>query len=226
MKKIILLATAVLFLFATTAMADSIKGKVGITARGGASYIFNSEFKNEALEAMNKDIPPEIGWAAGGGIMYGITDNLAVTFDVIYSEADLKVSTPFMSNVDIIMGKGETIDFSLGAQWRFMTKNAFVPYVGAGFDVLLNKITMSDKFAAVSDNADASFDVGTTYGGHLSVGADCFITPNIALNAEIRGLYSTKGDGTRKKPGLPDTVTMEYNPTNISAFIGLRFFFP
>jgi hypothetical protein len=49
MKKIVLVATAVLFLFTSTAMADSIKGKFGITARGGASYIFNSEFTDEAI---------------------------------------------------------------------------------------------------------------------------------------------------------------------------------
>lgn len=41
---------------------------------------------------MDKDIKPGIGWAAGGGLMYGITDNLAVTFDVIYLQADLKAS--------------------------------------------------------------------------------------------------------------------------------------
>lgn len=96
MKKIILFASAILLLLANMAMADSIAGKFGVTARGGASYIFNSEWSDEAIAEtagyMDKDIKPGIGWAAGGGLMYGITDNLAVTFDVIYLQADLKAS--------------------------------------------------------------------------------------------------------------------------------------
>src|SRR5450759_1897117 len=96
MKKIVLVATAVLLLFASTAMADSIAGKFGITARGGASYIFNSEFTDEMVAAsggnLNKDIKPDIGWTGGGGIMYGITDNLSVNFDVISMHADFKAT--------------------------------------------------------------------------------------------------------------------------------------
>ncbi|MFA5322149.1 MAG: hypothetical protein WC373_05690 [Smithella sp.] len=59
--------------------------------------------------------------------------------------------------------------------------------------------------------------------GYLSAGVDYFITPNIALNAEIRGLLSTKGDITTDED---DFVAAEYNPSNISGFVGIRFFFP
>jgi Outer membrane protein W len=227
MKKIILFATAALLLFANAAMADSIAGKVGITARGGASYIFNSEWTNEAItefgDTLNKDIKPSIGWAAGGGLMYGITDNLAVTFDVIYLQADLKASA---ENMELIIGQGKTIDFSLGAQWRFMPKSRFVPYVGAGFDVLLNKVDLGSVLKQWSEDEGVTMDVANTYGGHLSAGVDFFFTPNIAFNAEIRGLYSTKGDVTLKVPGYSDVIAAKYNPTNISAFMGIRFFFP
>jgi len=226
MKKILLLATAVLFLFATTAMADSIKGKAGITLRGGASYIFNSEWTDEAITLFDgnvtKDIKPEIGWAGGGGIMYGIADNLTVNFDVIYLQADLKATS---DGIEAKMCTGKTIDFALGAQWRFMPKSRFVPYVEAGFDILMNEL---DPY---NPSAGESVKVASTYGGHLSVGADFFITPNIALNAEIRGLYSTKGDVTLNlgelAPGINESVLgAEYNPSNISGFVGIRFFFP
>jgi outer membrane protein len=226
MKKIILFASVVLLLFANAAMADSIAGKVGITARGGASYIFNSEISDEMLTPssnLKKDMTRSIGWAAGGGIMYGITDNLAVNFDVIYSQADLKIAFTD-SNFEIVIGQSKTIDYSLGAQWRFMPKSAFVPYIGAGFDVLTNKLDLSSGLF----DSNTSLDVDTTYGGHLSAGIDFFFTPNIAFNAEIRGLYSGKGDATIKDAtsDQDNVVFAKYNPTNISAFMGIRFFFP
>ena len=225
MKKVVLLATAVLLLLASTAMADSIAGKFGITVRGGASYILNSEFTDEAIASfagdgvvVDKDIKPGIGLGGGVGIMYGITDNLAVNFDVIYMQTDVKATG---NGVEVTMGKGKTYDFALGAQWRFMPKSQFVPYVGAGFDILLNKFDPSDEWG----DPGVTLDVATTYGGHLSVGADFFFTPNIALNAEIRGLYSTKGDITASDDPS-GTAWAKYNPSNISGFLGIRFFFP
>jgi len=225
MKKILFIATAVLFLFASTVMADSIAGKVGITARGGASYIFNSEWTDYWIEdyALDKNnLKPDIPWAAGGGIMYGITDNLSVNFDVIYMQPTLEVSYPTWPK-ERDMGKFQTVDFSLGGQWRFMPKSKFVPYIGAGLDVLWNKASDDSHFWPIT----ASLETDVTYGGHVSAGADFFITPNIALNAEVRGLYSTKGDVTFKDPGDSNDgqVIARYNPTNISGFVGIRFFF-
>ena len=221
MKKIVLFVTAALLLLAGTAMAESIAGKVGVTLRGGASYVFDSEFipyVGDGPDAINNDIKADIGWTAGGGLMYGITDNLPVTFDVIYLQTDLTYDS-VSGEADFLTAK--TVDFSLGAQWRFMPTSAFVPYIGAGLDVLWNK--MDSNSADIP--ASLSFDVDPTYGCHLSVGADYFITPNIALNAEIRGLYSTKGDISYAEPGFGDVVFAEYNPTNISGFVGIRFFF-
>jgi len=214
MKKIVLLATAVLFLFATTAMANSIDGKFGITARGGISSISNSEWTYGA----GGDIGTDIGWTGGGGIMYGITDNVAVTFDVIYLQADLKGDCPGLGT---IVTAGKTIDFAVGAQWRFMPKSLFVPYVEVGVDAMWNKLETTNEFQATLGLYGV--EVGRTYGGHLSVGADYFFTPNIALNAEIRGLYSTKSDITTDVDG--GYKLGEYNPSNISGFIGIRFFF-
>jgi OOP family OmpA-OmpF porin len=224
MKKMVLFATAALLLFAGTAMAESIAGKVGVTARGGASYIFDSEFTEYATGVVDKDIKADTGWTAGGGIMYGITDNLAVTFDVIYLQTKLNASD---TTRDIKFATGKTVDFALGAQWRFMPKSAFVPYIGAGLDVLWNKADITTEFLDEFADPNGSLDVDPTYGGHLSVGADYFITPNIALNAEIRGLYSTKGDMKYKAAGSPEDgmVIAEYNPSNISGFVGIRFFF-
>lgn len=229
MKKIVLFVAVAVLLLAGTAMADSIAGKVGVTARGGASYIFESEFTNEGLpsDEVDRNIKADTGWAAGGGIMYGITDNLAVTFDVTYFQTNLTISN-ISETQELDFATGKTVDFALGAQWRFMPKSAFVPYIGAGIDVLWNKVDLSAEMRARMDaGVSAELDVDPTYGGHLSVGFDYFFTPNIALNAEVRGLYSTKGDIAYVEAGseMNDVVVAEYNPTNISGFLGIRFFF-
>ena len=227
MKKILFVATAVLLLMAGTAMADSIAGKVGITARGGASYIFNSNWTDAQIAAwlidpaivVKKDINAGWGWTGGGGIMYGITDNLAVDFDVIYLQTGLKGTG---DGVETTIGTGKTVDFALGAQWRFMPTSHFVPYVGAGVDVLWNMIDVDNGFKTTVDIT--GLNVATTFGGHLSAGADYFFTPNIALNAEIRGLLSTKGD-IKADNDPTGTVRAQYDPSNVSAFLGIRFFF-
>src|SRR4030065_1514773 len=225
MKKIMLVAIAASLFLANAAMADSIAGKVGVAVRGGASYIFDSEFTSSGsglLGGVKEDIKADIGWTGGAGIMYGITDNLSVNFDVIYFQTDLEMSSAYGA-WDEKFGKGKTVDFALGAQWRFMPKSAFVPYVGAGLDFLWNKMDPNESPLAWATGN--SFDVDPTYGAHLSVGGDYFLTPNIALHAEIRGLYSTKGDMTYKYPGDTDFVAAKYNPSNISGFVGIAFYF-
>ena len=108
-----------------------------------------------------------------------------------------------------------------------MPQNRFVPYVDAGVDYLVNKFDGAGMFAP-SSTEGGNFEVNDTYGGHLSAGIDFFFTPNIAFNAEIRGLYTTEGDLKLKAAGseMDGMVMAKYNPTNISAFMGLRFFFP
>lgn len=222
MKKIVLFATAALLLLAGTAMAESIAGKVGVTLRGGAAYVFDSQWK-DVMQPARKNITAETGWTGGGGIMYGINDNLALTFDVIYLQAGLNAGT--FSGTEYKIGTGKTVDFALGAQWYFMPKSRVVPYVGAGIDVMWNTLSLNTELETALNQSGLSLKIDPTYGGHLSAGADFFITPNIALNAEIRGLYSTKGN-IKLEYGVQSLDMGEYNPSNISGFLGIRFFFP
>lgn len=221
MKKIFLFVFAACLMFANVTMADSIAGKLGITAGGGVNYTFDSEFTGAAIAGWSdeKTIRVGLGWIAGGSLMYGITDNIAVDFDVIYGQVDIK-ATPAGQLLQTV-GTVKDVDLALGAQWRFIPKKAFVPYIGAGLDIMMNKFSFDD---AHSDGANMQAD--NSYGCHLSIGADYFFTSNIALNAEVRGLYGTQTDVNRQYPGQHDVVTVEYNPTSFSGFIGVRFFFP
>lgn len=194
MRKLILLACmAVAMTFpATDAMAESIKGKVGITVRGGFIGVV---------------IEDQTGWAANAGFIYGLTDNLAVEADATYSEYDLE-------DLGVKVAKAKTIDASLGIQCRFIPKSSVVPYVGAGFDVILNEF---------KDDAGSNGDLGTdkSFGGHLSVGVDIFMSKHVALNAEFKGVLATKA---RIRHSSGDSGE-QFNPSNFSGLFGLRVFF-
>jgi outer membrane protein len=225
MKKTFLLACIALLLFSNIAMAESIAGKFGVTVRGGIGEYFNNDFK-DAIAGANIDgdtvssttIKGGVGWTLGTGFMYGITDNLAVDFDIIYSQFETTWTLATLG--DRTFGKAKTFDFSFGAQWRFRPKKSFVPYIGAGLDVMINNF---DYYYA---GAGESIELDNTYGGHLTLGADYFLTPNIALNAEFRYLCSTSGDMTRKYPGEGDVVIGSFSPSNVYGVAGIRFFFP
>lgn len=222
MKRIFFIIISALLLFSSTAMADSVAGKFGVTARGGAGLFLNSEFTDAAAADLGVEgtIKGDTGWAIGTGFMYGITDNLSVDFDIIYSQVSVK-ATPIGGN-NQTLGTGKTYDFSLGLQWRFTPKKPFVPYMGAGVDFMINRFDLNNDYSTPGD----SIDVNNSFGGHLNIGADYFLTPKIALNAEFRYLYGGKADMTRKYPGDPDEVVATYNPSNFSGFAGVRFFFP
>lgn len=211
----------VLLISVNSAMADSIAGKFGITGRAGSSYVYESEFTHADIEGWSPDkkINAEFGFFGGGGLMYGIKENIAVYFDVTYCQFGIKAFPEGQGEQKV--GTVEMVDFSLGAQWRFMPKNSFVPYIGIGLDMMLNKFRLDDAY---SDGSE--MEARNTYGGHLSLGADFFVTRNIAFNAEVRGTYGTKGNIIRKYPGEVDVVAVDYNPSNIAGYVGARVFFP
>lgn len=120
MKKILVLvcATATLSLAAGSAMADSIKGKVGVTGKVGFQIPADSDHGPYKVDT-------DTGIAFGGGLIYGIDDHLAIEFDVTRSYINSNYIDFGITNV------------SLGAQYRFaLDQPKLVPYVGGGLDVL------------------------------------------------------------------------------------------
>ena len=180
MKKLIAIAclASTVSLTAGTAMADNIKGKLGVTARVGF-----------VVPAANGSDPGLVG---GGGLIYGITDNIAGDMEITHSS--------FGSD----RGDFGITDFSLGGQYRFaLTDRQLVPYVGAGFDILVN------------DNE--YHDVDTTVGAHVKAGVDYFLQKQLALTAEAKVVAGPKANIS----GRSD----HFDPTNFSGTVGIRYFF-
>lgn len=185
MKKLIVLAclATTVSMTAGTAMADSISGNLGVTARVGILSPSESDTDN--------------GFVVGGGLIYGIDNNIAV---------DLEVSrTEFGSNT----GDYGITDVSAGVQYRFAsTRSPMVPYLGLG----LNFLSSDSDF----------YDIDSTVGVHVKAGFDYFLQRNLALTAEAKMIAAAKADTTDNWTG--NSVT-KFDPSSLSATAGLRFFF-
>ena len=140
-------------------MADSIKGRVGVTGKIG----FLLPADNESDFFNNKT---DAGFVGGASLIYGLDDHFA---------AELEVSrTSFGSET----GDFGITNVSLGGQYRFSTPSPqLVPYLGLGMDILVSDYDPSDG---------SRRNVDTTVGAHLSAGADFFIARQLALTAEAK----------------------------------------
>lgn len=161
MKKIIVLAclATTISLTAGTAMADSIKGKLGVTGKIGfmSPADNNSDFYHNRTDS---------GFTAGGGLIYGVDDHIAAEVEVSRAEFGSEIGDFGVTNV------------SLGGQYRFASfRRQLVPYIGFGLDILVSDY---DPYDGSRRNVD------TAVGAHLSGGADYFLQKQLALTAEVK----------------------------------------
>ncbi len=115
-----LCVAALLALASGTAMADSIKERVGVTGRIGFIVPSDSSSVATGVVGTNTDV---IG---GGGFIYGITDFIAAELDITHAGFD----------------QFDITNISLGGQFRYpkLPIKDLVPYGGIGLDILLNGV--------------------------------------------------------------------------------------
>lgn len=179
---------AMLTLAAGTAMADNINGRVGVTGRLG--FIVPADSDN---------VSTDTGFMGGGGLIYGLTNNVALEFDVTHAAYGSAPGIDF-----------DTTDISFGGQYRFINlpQRQLVPFVGGGLDILVN---------GVSDGLDAD----TVVGVHVKGGVDYFLTKQLAATAEMKGVIAPDADihdPTGRKVG-------NFDPMSFSMTFGVRYFF-
>jgi outer membrane protein len=196
MKKLIVLAclATTISMTASAAMADSIKGRLGVTGKIG----FLIPADNESDFIHNKT---DAGFIGGAGLIYGIDDHFAAEIDVTRSAFGSETGDFGVTNV------------SLGGQYRFALGNQqFVPYLGAGLDILVSDYDPNDG---------SSRDVDTTVGVHASAGVDFFIMKQLALTAEAK-LVAARDTDIKDRFG---DRRGDFDPSSFSSTVGLRYFF-
>jgi len=197
MKKLIVLAclATTVSMTAGTAMADSIKGRLGVTGKVG----FINPADNNAEFYDNRT---DTGVIAGGGLIYGLDDHIALELDL--------TGAAFGSDT----GDFNVADISFGGQYRFaLQQRQFVPYIGAGLDIIA-----TDYDA----NNGAGSDVDTTIGVHVKGGLDFFLQRNLALTAEAKLVVAPDADITDSGSGAHYG---NFDPTSLSTTVGIRYFF-
>jgi outer membrane protein len=197
MKKMFLVLVIVIIpaLVAGVSSAENLAGKLGITGRVGFVVPADSNWDGGI------DLSSSVGFIGGGGLLYGVTRNLALEFDTTYATYDMSYG-PYRD------GTAGVTNLSLGVQWRFASNRQFTPYIGGGFSVLINDYTYAD--------------VDTVVGANLKGGIDYFINPRFALNAELKGVISSSATMT---DSYSPYFHGSFDPSSFSGLFGVRYFF-
>lgn len=201
MKKLIAvacLATAV-SLTSGTAMADSIKGRIGVTGKIGMISPADNTADNNSLYYRNRT---DTGLIAGGGLIFGIDDHIALEVDATRATFGSETGDFAVTNL------------SLGGQYRFaLQQRQLVPYIGVGVDFIATDYDV---------NSGQRSDVESKVGWHASGGFDYFIQKNLALTAELK-LVAAPDAGINDRESGKDVG--DFDPSSFSSTIGIRFFF-
>ena len=201
MKKLIISAclTAAVSMTSGTAMAESIKGQLGVTGKVGFISPADNTADNTPGYYTNKT---DSGFIAGGGLIYGIDDHIAAELDI--------TRAAFGSET----GDFGVTDYSFGVQYRFaLQQRQLVPYIGIGVDILATDY---------DEKGGAGSSVETKVGGHIKGGFDYFLQRNLALTAEVK---LVSAPDARITDSLTGNHVGNFDPTNVSTTIGFRFFF-
>jgi outer membrane protein len=196
MKKIIAAVVVVLMaaLNANNAAAENLTNKLAISGRIGFTVPSDSEWQ------INGPITGDTGLTFGVGLLYGVSRNLAAELEYTHSQYDLRYDR-FTKD-----GTANVDDVSIGLQMRFPSRQV-TPYLGAGVSILFNDYTDSD--------------VNNTVGFNLKGGMDFFVTPQLALNGELRMVLSPKADMNYR----PVYDRGSFDPSSFFGLFGIRYFF-
>jgi outer membrane protein len=177
---------------ASAASADDLTGRVGITAEAGFGFSGNGQSAGTVSHHTTN------GFTGGGGIIYGISPNLAATAEANYARVETG---------DGLGGRFECIDTSLSIQYRFRPSTRYVPFVGIGADVFMPTLLQGGR----------SYGASTVFGGHLKGGIDVFMSDNFAFTTEAKATMGPQA----KVAGIND----RYDPSTVSLLLGYRIFF-
>ncbi len=190
------LSGAIIFLgVIPVADAQNIQGKWGVGVRGGGSV----------LHETNASLGPIVS----GNVLYGLSNVASLGFNVEWES-----HKGALAGID--KGNANTVSLLPFGELR-MTYGSFVHYYSLGVGYNINFFEEDPSLDPREINLDNTFALK---GG---VGADYFLTPTLALNAEV-GWKLNRGDATRRGGGAPD-VPLDFNFNSFSVLFGSRAYF-
>jgi len=196
MRKLVMLVACAMLtaLVAGNAAAEDLRGRLAVSAKLGVTNPVDNERNHPDGKLI---VDSDAGIIGGGGFFFGIDDNIAL-------EINMTRSSYHTSG----FGTAGVTDLAVGAQYRFPERQRFVPYVGAGVDVLINSL-------------DGNRYVDTVVGMHGAAGIDYMAMRQVALTAELKGVQAFSSDVKEFGGGKVG----EFDPSSLSLLVGARFFF-
>lgn len=175
MKKLLVLvcATATFSLAAGTAIADSIKGKIGVTGKIGFMVPADGDIGS-------RDNHTDTGFVGGGGLLYGIDNHFAAEIDITHGFIDSDYAEFGVTNL------------ALGGQYRFVLDHPkLVPYLAAGLDIL---IIDANQGRSVDTTVGVHAGVGVDYFIMKQLALTTEARLVVAPDTDINGPFGKQGN--------------------------------
>ncbi|MEK7313081.1 MAG: OmpW family outer membrane protein [Deltaproteobacteria bacterium] len=218
MKKLILSLTICLAVFAVTEAKSAdfdIAGRHGLGV--GFGYITPKD------STVDTGVLPVVNYT------YGISSNYSLELSLGKTNLDVKEE-------GYKLGKITSIPLQLTAQYRIPAENQSL-YFGAGVGYYINKFNIGGDLGediawlkSIDPNVDMELDLDNSFGYHINIGTDIFLSKNLAINFDARYLWS-KADGTltfTDPNGTFGGSSKEKERVDLDSFIiaaGVKYFF-
>jgi outer membrane protein len=197
---------------ASVAQAQAFKGKSAgdfmIRARAlGVIPQESGDVKTAAGADTGLDVEVDNQYVPEVDFSYFLTDNIAFELIAATAKHDAKVAQGGAS-----LGSVRLLPPVLTAQYHFLPKSQFSPYVGAG----INYTVFFDENAGQFN----SIDYENSFGWALQAGFDYFLTDNWAINVDVKKVWL---DTDVKVNGGALTSNVSLDPWLIGVGVAYKF---
>ncbi len=201
----------------TTQSAFASDNKISI-----GMHITHTQFQDDSVNLFNTDFDTEFDSTTGLMVdfIYSFTKAFSLGLGIGYLKTDMEVSEGIFTGG---YAELQQIPLQLTALYRF-DLNKVAPYIGAGIGYYLNSMDRNDSDEAFFDGAPDGVKAvaDDAFGYHVALGLDYLITEKIAMNLDLKYVWS-KTDIGFKGAGYDDIHSTKLNA--FSPSIGIKYLF-
>ncbi len=162
----------------------NLQGRFGLGAR--VSYVNYSDDDYKVF-GIKVDTEPDDAVMFDANINYFFTNYFSAELSGGYVTTDVDLSGGGSS------GKGgelKQIPILLTGRFNIPIKNKIIPYFGGGVGYFINDFDQNDSVIELIYGAGADVDVDNSWGYHVNGGFDFLLTPNFALNLDVKYIWN------------------------------------
>jgi outer membrane protein len=199
----------------TTAADDALAGKQAGTfmVRGRVIGVLPLD-TSSSISAIGGNVTTTNQVAPEVDVSYFVTDNIAVEIIAATTRHEVAGEATALGKVDV--GSVWALPPTITAQYHFMPRSAFSPYVGVG----LNAMFFYDANPARPTVSHVSFE--DNVGAALQVGCDYNFSGRWFANVDVKQIFLSTTAHLRTAMG-PVTAKVDMDPMVVGVGVGYRF---